>query len=200
MLSSSIAFTDRCLACVPRMAALFRRQTLNQRGATCCSRRNRRPVDRGDPPSAAAGPILKSWRAEPSSRPSTWPTWRAFKRPSSPSTPTRANQPDHCTISGNSATQSGGGGGIFAQDIALTIDHSTVSGNSASGSGGNASTGNSGSTSARGGGIGADGGSLSVDHSTINDPAGSGIVNVGSSIHVKKSAVDGVWYDDVYFP
>ena len=39
-----------------------------------------------------------------------------------------------------------------------------------------------------------------VDHSTINDPVGGGIVNVGSSIHVKKSVVDGVWYDDAYFP
>ena len=81
-------------------------------------------------------------------------------------------------------TASVDGGGIYAVDATLTIDHSTISGNSAT----------------TGGGLYVSGGSQAeIDFSTINDPNGGGIVNNGSTVHLKKTVVDGVLYNDQYY-
>ena len=110
-----------------------------------------------------------------------------------------------CTLSGNSAYF---GGGINSGGT-LTVDHSTISGNAASGHGGgiiafgtltvNHST-ISDNTAVQGGGLYVSGGSQAeIDHSTVNDPNGGGIHNDGSTVHLKKTVVDGVLYKDQYY-
>ena len=42
-------------------------------------------------------------------------------------------------------------------------------------------------------------GQAEIDFSTINDPNGGGIVNNGSTVHLKKTVVDGVLYNDQYY-
>ena len=91
------------------------------------------------------------------------------------------------SFTNNSANSSGGGssfgGGIYS-DATLTVDHSIISGNSAT----------------TGGGLYVSGGSQAeIDFSTINDPSGGGIVNKGSTVHLKKTVVDGVLYKDQYY-
>jgi predicted outer membrane repeat protein len=89
---------------------------------------------------------------------------------------------DHDTLAGNSATY---GGGIFDYAATLTIDHSTISDN----------------TAAYGGGVYAISyATVEIDHSTLNDSAGDGIVNVGSTVHLKETMVDGVLYQDQFYP
>jgi hypothetical protein len=39
-------------------------------------------------------------------------------------------------------------------------------------------------------------GQAEIDESTLNDPTGAGIVNNGSTVHLKKTVVDGVLYVD----
>ena len=86
------------------------------------------------------------------------------------------------TFTSNSASV---GGGIYAASATLKVDHSTISGNTAS----------------LGGGLYVSGGSQAeIDFSTINDPNGGGIVNNGSTVHLKKTVVDGVLYNDQYYP
>jgi predicted outer membrane repeat protein len=89
-----------------------------------------------------------------------------------------------CTISGNSATS---GGGLYVADspfgpgsTLVTVEHSTVSGN----------------TAVEGGGLYAQSSTMEVDQSTLNDADGGGIFNDHSTIHLKKSVVDGVFYND----
>ncbi len=86
----------------------------------------------------------------------------------------------HTTISSNLAGSSTSGGGIDNTG-ALTVSHSTVSRNSATSGGGLYNSG---------------GGTGEIDLSTLNDPHGGGIVNNGSTIHLKKTVVDGVLYKD----
>ena len=70
------------------------------------------------------------------------------------------------------------------RDATLKVDHSTISGN----------------TATTGGGLYVSGGSQAeIDFSTINDPNGGGIVNNGSTVHLKKTVVDGVLYNDQYY-
>jgi len=89
---------------------------------------------------------------------------------------------DHDTLSGNSATY---GGGIFDYAATLTVDHSTISDN----------------TAAYGGGVYATSyATVEMHFSTLNDPVGSGIVNAGSTVHLKDTVVDGVLYQDQYYP
>ena len=86
-------------------------------------------------------------------------------------------------IFGNSAVQDGGG--ISAHDgSTLTVNYSLISGNSA----------------VQGGGLYVSGGSQAeIDFSTINDLNGGGIVNNGSTVHLKKTVVDGAFYQDLYY-
>jgi predicted outer membrane repeat protein len=89
---------------------------------------------------------------------------------------------DHDTLAGNSATY---GGGIFDYAATLTIGHSTISDNTAS----------------YGGGVYAISyATAEIDHSTLNDPVGGGTVNVGSTVHLKETVVDGVLYQDQFYP
>ena len=68
----------------------------------------------------------------------------------------------------------------------LIVDRSTISGNSGVPHGG--------------GGLYIIGGSQAeIDHSTVNDPNGGGIYNNGSTVHLKKTVVDGVLYEDQYY-
>ena len=84
------------------------------------------------------------------------------------------------TFTGNSALR---GGGIYSV-ASLKVDHTTISGNSAT----------------TGGGLYVSGeGQAGIDFSTINDPVGGGIVNNGSTVHLKKTVVDGVLYKDQYY-
>lgn len=89
---------------------------------------------------------------------------------------------DHDTLSGNSAIY---GGGIFDYAATLTIDHTTISDN----------------TAAYGGGVYAISyATVESRFSTLNDPVGGGLVNVGSTVHLKETVVDGVLYQDQYYP
>jgi hypothetical protein len=88
---------------------------------------------------------------------------------------------NHGTLSRNAATDGGG----LANTGTLTISHTTISRNTAS----------------TGGGVYNSGvGHAELDYSTLNNPAGGGIVNNGSTIHLKKTVVDGVFYNDQDFP
>jgi hypothetical protein len=81
-------------------------------------------------------------------------------------------------ISGNSAF--GEGGGIFGIAFSLTVEHSSLSGN----------------TALVGGGLDARYSTVEIDQSTLDDPIGGGIFNDTSTIHLKKTVVDGVFYDN----
>ena len=83
-------------------------------------------------------------------------------------------------ISRNAATAGGG----LENTGTLTISHTTVSRNRAT----------------TGGGLDNSGlGRAELDYSTLNDPAGGGIVNNGSTVHLKKTVVDGILYVDKDF-
>jgi hypothetical protein len=41
---------------------------------------------------------------------------------------------------------------------------------------------------------------VEIDNSTLDDPVGGGIVNNGSTIHLRNTVVDGVLYVDQYYP
>ena len=86
----------------------------------------------------------------------------------------------HDSISRNAATAGGG----LENTGTLTFSHTTVSRNRATTGGG---LDNSGS------------GRAELDYSTLNDPAGGGIVNDGSTVHLKKTVVDGIVYIDKAF-
>ena len=62
----------------------------------------------------------------------------------------------------------------------LTVSHATISRNSATTAGGLYNSGS---------------GQAEIDYSTINDPDGGGIVNSGNTIHLKKTKLDGVFYN-----
>ncbi len=89
------------------------------------------------------------------------------------------------TISGNTDARGSTGGGINNTGP-LTVSRTTISRNSATTGGGLYNSG---------------GAQAEVDYSTINDPAGGGIVNnnasmpnYGSTVRLKKTVVDGVFY------
>jgi Right handed beta helix region len=88
------------------------------------------------------------------------------------------------TFSRNSATTGGG----IDNNGTLTVSHSNISRNSAVIGGGLYNSG---------------GGQAEIDYSTLNDAGGGGLVNnatgvgyTGSTVHVKKTVVDGVLYND----
>ena len=72
----------------------------------------------------------------------------------------------------------------MAYSSSLMVKDSTISGNSAYG----------------GGGIYAYSSTVEITRSTLDDPLGGGILNDQSSIHLKKTVVDGVLYVDGYYP
>ena len=84
------------------------------------------------------------------------------------------------SISRNAATAGGG----LENTGTLTVSHTTVSRNRAT----------------TGGGVDNSGlGRAELDYSTLNDPAGGGIANSGSTVHLKKTVVDGILYIDKDF-
>ncbi len=113
----------------------------------------------------------------------------------------------HTTISRNIATT---GGGIYNDTNGiLTESHDTITRNQAYAAGGGiGSTGTlseshnsvSNNTARIGGGLYNNGAGLAeIVGSTLNDPTGAGIVNNGSTVHLKKTVVDGVLYLDQDF-
>jgi predicted outer membrane repeat protein len=87
------------------------------------------------------------------------------------------------SASGNSASF-GLGGGIFAYSCPVTIKDSTVTNN----------------TAYQGGGLYASYSDVTIDQSTLNDLAGGGIWNDFSTVHLEKTVVDGVLYEDQNYP
>ena len=83
-------------------------------------------------------------------------------------------------ISHNVATAGGG----LENTGTLTVTHTTVSRNRATSGGGLDNS---------------ELGRAELDYSTLNDPAGGGIVNSGSTVHLKKTVVDGVLFNDQDF-
>jgi predicted outer membrane repeat protein len=111
------------------------------------------------------------------------------------------------TISDNSAAYYGGG--IYDSYATLTLDHDTLSRNSATYGGGIFDYGStlivnqsmlSANSATYGGGIYAYYATAEIDYSTVNDPVGGGIANVGGTVHLKNTVVDGVLYQDQDYP
>ncbi len=114
----------------------------------------------------------------------------------------------HSTFTSNSTSSNGGG---IYNDAILTVSNSTFTNNSAVGSGGGIcddtsktltviGSSISGNSAATGGGLYVGGlGQAEIDSSTINDPNGGGIVNNGSTVHLKQTMVDGVLYKDQFY-
>ena len=75
-------------------------------------------------------------------------------------------------------------GGGLENTGTLTVTHTTVSRNRATSGGGLDNS---------------ELGRAELDYSTLNDPAGGGIVNSGSTVHLKKTVVDGVLFNDQDF-
>jgi predicted outer membrane repeat protein len=115
------------------------------------------------------------------------------------------------TISDNTAAFGNLGGGILASGCTLIVLQSTISGNTARLGGGIYASGTlttlivaqstiSNNSALTGGGLYISGGSQAeIDLSTINDPNGGGIYNDGSTVHLKRTVVDGVFYQDLYY-
>jgi hypothetical protein len=113
---------------------------------------------------------------------------------------------DHSTVCGCSAGYFGGG--IFAAGI-LTVKDSAITGSSAGDVGGGIALVQgaltvkdstiSGSSAAEGGGLYAYDSTAEVDHSTLNDLVGGGIFNDNSTIRLKQTEVDGLFYKDQDF-